>query len=321
MPNPSTILVTGPSISPRLLEPLAEAGNIVKAPKHTLTEDELIHELADADVYLYGGDEEATAAAIRSTTKLRLIAFYGVGYESFLDVEAVRVHGVRITNTPGTLNNSVAELTVGQLLNCRRKLTEYALKYMEGKSGDEEKQSDLGGHTVGVIGMGGVGTRIAEIMTRGFDADVSYFSRTRKEGLEDRLGIHYKELNDLFSTSESIIVMVPGNDETKGLVGEEQLKRLPMNSVLINTARPEIVEPTSLLTHLRSGRISGAAFDNFYGDEMDVTHELKRLQPSPLIITGHIGSLTHDARDAMTRKAVGSILRFLETGTDECLVV
>lgn len=321
MSNSPTILVTGSSIRPALLVPLTEAGYRVRVPEKTLTEQELIRELADVDVYLYGGDEVATPEAIRSTSKLRLIAFYGVGYESFLNVEAVRSHGVRITNTPGTLNNSVAEFTIGQLLNCRRKLTEYALKYMNGASGDEQQQSDIGNHNVGIIGMGGIGSRIAEILTNGFGADVSYFSRTRKVALERSLGIQYKELNDLFSDSESIIVMVPGNDETRGLVGENQLNRLSMGSVLINTARPEIVDAVSLLTHLHSGRIAGAAFDNFYKGDNDIVRELKELQPSPLIITGHIASLTNDARDAMAQRAVGSILNFLATGTDECLVV
>ncbi|AGZ41061.1 hypothetical protein AFR_13875 [Actinoplanes friuliensis DSM 7358] len=290
-------------------------------PDGTLTEAELIRELADTEVYLYGGDEEATAPVIESSVALRLIAFYGVGYESFMDVEAVRRHGVRVTNTPGTLNNSVAEFTIGQLLNCRRHLTEYALKYLNGSSGDEAKQSDLGAHTVGIIGMGGIGTRLAEILTKGFDANVAYFSRTRKPALEEQLGIRYTSLNELFEVSESLLVMIPGNSETRHLVGEEQLGRLRHGSVLVNTARPEIVEPGSLDANLRSGRISAAAIDGYYSEKTEETESLKQLQPHPLLITGHVASLTHDARDAMTRRAVGSILNFLDTGADECIVV
>ncbi|MGN2641167.1 2-hydroxyacid dehydrogenase [Nocardia takedensis] len=315
------VLVTGSSIDPDKLEPLVRAGCVVRAVDEELrTEDELVRALDEVRVYLLGGDEFATAKAIESSPALELIAFLGVGYESFMDVEAVREYGVRVTNTPNISSNSVAEFTIGQLLNCRRRLTEYTIGYADGLNGDEQKLRDIHGHPVGIIGMGGIGTRITEILTRGFGAEVSYYSRTRKRDVEDELGVVYRELTDLFSTVESVIVMIPGNSDTAGLIGDEQLRRLPEGSVLVNTARAEVVNPVDLLAHLKSGRIGAAAFDGFYRDDLPVTQELKRLQPSPLSITGSIASLTHDARDAMACRTVGSILNFLRHGTDEFLV-
>ncbi|WP_054814755.1 2-hydroxyacid dehydrogenase [Nocardia arizonensis] len=315
------VLVTGSSIDPKFLKQLESEGCVVRTVAEELrTEDALIRALDNVRIYLLGGNEVATAEVIRSAPDLELIAFLGVGYESFMDVDAVRERGIRVTNTPNISSNSVAEFTIGQLLNCRRRLTEYSIQYSNGLDGDEEKLRDVRGHSVGIIGLGGIGTRIAEILTRGFGAEVCYYSRTRKRDVEDALGITYRELTELFSTVESVIVMTPGNRETAGLIGDDQLCRLSEGSVLVNTARAEVVDPYGLLEHLNSGRLGAAAFDGFYRDDLPVTWELKKMQPSPLSITGGIASLTHDARDGMAERTVRSILNFLRDGTDEFLV-
>lgn len=314
------ILVTGASIKGELLRPLTDAGYEVFHPHHDLKEDELIDALSGCIAYIYGGEEEASERALKTAKDLKLLAFYGVGYESFLDVGAVKNLGIRISNTPGTLTNSVAEMTVAQLINCKRKLVHYAALYRDGVKGDEEVLSDIGGHSVGIIGLGEIGTRIAEILTMGFGCNVSYYSRTQKPETERKLGIKYVSLNELFADNEAVIVMTPGNAETASLIGAEQLLRAKPGFVLVNTARPEIVDQHALLEALNTDRVACAAFDKFYAPSPE-TDELLAMQTDKLLITNHIGSLTHDARDAMTVKAVRSVLNFLASGTDENLVV
>jgi lactate dehydrogenase-like 2-hydroxyacid dehydrogenase len=313
------ILVTGSSIKDELLDPLVTAGYDVVHPDYEIDETQLIKLLDGCEAYIYGGEEEASPTALGSAENLKLLAFYGVGYESFMDVDAVKALGIRISNTPGTLTNSVAEMTIAQLINCKRKLVEYSLAYMKRTHGKEEVLSDIGGHNVGIVGLGEIGTRIAEILSKGFGSNVKYYSRTRKKDIEKSLGIEYVDLDKLFKTCEAIIVMTPGNSETASLIGAKQIGAAQDGLILVNTARPEIIDQASLLDGIVSGKIGCAAFDKFYSDS-EATKTLLEMQPEKLIITNHVGSLTHDARDAMTRKAVNTVLNFLASGSDEYLV-
>jgi lactate dehydrogenase-like 2-hydroxyacid dehydrogenase len=316
------VLVTGSSVEERFFEPLKELGYIVANPKELLSEDELSRELSDAEGYLLGGDEFASAKALSKATKLKVISFLGVGYESFIDVKGVQELGIAVTNTPGVLANAVAEFTVGQLLNARRRLTQYCNAYARSESGKEQKQHDIAGHKVGIVGLGAIGTRIAEILVNGFKADVSYYSRTRKPDQEERLNIHYAELADLMREVEILIVMVPATPETRGLISSALLRTLPSGALLINTAKPEVVDPKGLADCLESGQIQIAAFDGFYEAAADgqLVERLKSWGTDRLLVTGHIASLTHDARDAMAARAVSSMCNVL-SGTADPYVV
>ncbi len=310
------ILVTGTSVRPELLQPLVEAGYEIINPTNLLSEEELKTALLSCSAYLLGGDEYASLGALSSAANLKVVAFLGMGYESFVDAAAAKTLGIAVTNTPGTLSNSVAEFTVGLVLSSTRKLFLYASEYALGRTGTEEKQRDLSALHVGIIGLGGIGTRIAEILRNGFGSHVSYYSRTRKPHLEADLGVSYLDLGSLVATVDVLIVMTPGNEHTKGLIGQSQVSALRPGTIVVNTARPEIVDQAALLEGLSSGQISYAAFDGFYDSNPELTEKLKAYVPTKLMITGHIGSLTSEARDGMARKATDSILAVLKPGTD-----
>lgn len=315
------ILVTGSSVDEKFLEPLKRLGFEVRNPTHLLSEEELATELSDSVGYLLGGDEFASATAMQNAPGLKVITFLGVGYESFVDINAARRFGITVTNTPGTLTNSVAEFTVGHLLNARRRLTEYCNAFANGKAGKEEKQKDLAGHIVGIVGLGTIGTRIAEILVQGFHSKVCYFSRTRKPIEEDRLGIEFLSLQELAKASEALIIMVPGNAETTGLISERITMLMQKGAILVNTSRPDIIAPEALAKGLESETISVAAFDGFYEGSGDTVQRLRSFMPDRLLVTGHIGSLTHDARDAMAEKAINSLCNLLTGKEDACVAV
>lgn len=190
---------------------------------------------------------------------------------------------------------------------------------MSGKVGEEEKQHDLSDLHVGILGLGGIGTRIAEILRRGFGSQVSYFSRTRKPAVEEALGISFVEIPLLLESVNVLVLMTPSTPETTGLIGIDEVKKMKPGVIVINTARPEIMTVESLRYGLESGIISYAAFDGFYEDSEDVSF-IKGLSPEKIMITGHIGSLTHEARDGMAKKAVRSIINVVKNGTDENIV-
>ncbi|MEU3772629.1 2-hydroxyacid dehydrogenase [Streptomyces sp. NPDC032472] len=315
------ILVTGSSVAQKHLDRLSESGFRVHVVPGLLSEDELGAELESCTAYLLGGDEFASRAALTRAKSLKVVGFLGVGYQSFVDADAAAELGIAVTNTPGTLTNSVAEFTIGLLLAQRRQIPSYAADYRSGNAGGEEKQHDLAGHRLGIIGLGAIGTRIAEIGALGLATETAYYSRTRKPEVEERLGIAYKDLHSLLSWAENLVVMVPDTPETRGMIGTDEVALLPAAGItLVNTARPSVVSPAALLQGLGSGRIRTAAFDGFYDADVPERDELLALPPSRLLVTGHIGSLTHDARDAMAVKCIQSIVNVV-TGEQDSYIV
>ena len=314
------ILVTGTSVRTGLLQPLIDAGFEVENPTHLLSESELKEYLKTSAGYLLGGDEFASKEALSTADILKVVAFLGMGYQSFVDVAAANEKGIPITNTPGTLSNSVAEFTVGLLLNSTRKLHKYATENAKGVTGQEEKQHDLSSLHVGIVGLGGIGTRIAEILRNGFNSKVSYFSRTRKENDEKRLNISYSPLEQLLTQVDVLILMTPNTPETTGMIGQAQINKMKKGAIIINTARPEIIDANALLAGLESGQIEYAALDGFYEAASSDGEKLKALVPQKLMVTGHIASLTHEARDGMAKLATSSIINLINTGSDKYVV-
>jgi glyoxylate reductase len=315
------VLVTGASIRPDLLDPLRAAGLEIENPQTTLSEAELTEKLATASAYLKGGGEVVTAASLARADALKVIAFFGMGYESSIDVEAARAKGVAITITHDALNNAMADLTLGLILSSVRRIHLVATRYEQGQPLAPEKRRDLAALNFGILGMGGSGERIAEVLRQGFHAPVSYFSRTRKPDLETRLGLAYRSFDDLMAESDVLVVIVAGNSGTWGMIDAAAIARAKPGQILINVARPAIVEPRALLAGLRDGPLSYAAFDGFFTEPADMLADLKALMPEKLMVTSHIGSLTHEARDAMGRKAVASVLNMLTRGEDADRVV
>ena len=188
--------------------------------------------------------------------------------------------------------------------------------YRRGEREIEQKQRDLISRTIGIIGLGTIGTHIAEILRFGFGATVNYYSRTRKQDEEARLGIGYLPLRELATQSDALIVMTPGNDTTYGFVDTDMVSLLPNGTLLVNTARPAIVTSRALEQGLADGKISVAVYDGFY-DGPEAATLLQKFGEDRLLVTGHIASLTSDARDGMSKMAVQSILNVTVNGTDE----
>jgi lactate dehydrogenase-like 2-hydroxyacid dehydrogenase len=315
------ILVTGGDLRPELLQPLSAAGFETEHTTRALSESELAEAMATACAMVLGGSQYVWGSALARAPELKVIAFVGMGYETYIDVAAAKARGVAVTNTPGTLNNAVADLTVGLILCAVRRIHLSASQFESGTFVEEPKQRDLAALQVGIVGMGGCGARIADVLRHGFGARVSYFSRTRKPDLEAQLSITYRPLDDLAASSDVLVAMTPGNAETTGLIGKALLGRAKPGLILVNTSRPGVVDPQALLDGLTSGKIAYAAFDGFYKEPPALAAALKALMPEKLMVTRHIGSLTHDARDAMVKNAVKSVLNMLATGDDPARVV
>jgi glyoxylate reductase len=236
---------------------------------------------------------------------LRIVANYGVGYDR-VDVEACRLRGIVVTNTPGVLDAATADLAFALILAARRRLVEGDALIRYGRwSGSWAEDilvaEELSGSTLGIVGLGRIGSAVAR-RARGFDLRVLYTQRTQ---IETELG-EFRDLDRLLAESDVVTLHLPRTPETEGLIDARRLGLLRDGACFVNTARGEIVDERALVQELVSGRIV-AGLDVFT-DEPNVPEELLGL-PN-VVLTPHIGSGTAEAREAMTRLVVDNLLAF-----------
>ncbi|MDX6423351.1 MAG: glyoxylate reductase [Gaiellaceae bacterium] len=236
---------------------------------------------------------------------LRLVANYGVGYDG-IDVEACARRGIAVTNTPEALGVATADLTMALVLATRRRLVEGDRFVREGKWASGWVVGDLlgdeiGGATLGIIGLGRIGGAVAT-RARAFGMNVLH-ARRQDVGSPDR-----RELDDLLRESDVVTIHAPLTDETLGLLDARRLALLRDGACLINTARGAIVDEDALVAELTSGRLRAGL--DVYAHEPHVPKALLGL-PN-VVLSPHVGSATPATREAATAELVANILAALE---------
>jgi glyoxylate reductase len=248
----------------------------------------------DVEALIVSGDRVDDAVLDRLPS-LRLVANYGVGYDS-VDLDACRARGVAVTNTPGVLDAATADLAFALILATRRRLVEGDAMIRAGRWATSWSEApflgrDLSGSTLGIVGLGRIGSVLAR-RAEAFDMRVVFHRRSG--------GI---ALDELLAQSDVVSLHVPLSAETTGLISRERLALMPDGATLVNTARGAVVDEDALVAELVSGRIS-AGLDVFV-HEPRVPEALFGL-PN-VVLTPHIGSGTVETRAAMTRIVVDNI--------------
>jgi glyoxylate reductase len=256
---------------------------------------------------MIAANEPVGDAVLELLPDLRLLANYAVGFDQ-VDLAACAHRGVAVTNTPGVLDHTTADLAFALLLAAQRRLVEGDRQVRDGEwqSGWQAAAlgTDVGGSTLGIVGLGRIGKAVAR-RARGFDMHVLYAQRHRLGPEEEReLGVEWRELDRLLTEVDALSLHVPLSPETTALIDERRLALLRDGACLVNTARGDVVDEQALVRELVSGRLR-AGLDVF-SREPDVPEELLRL-PN-VVLTPHIGSATRETREAMTRVAVENVL-------------
>jgi glyoxylate reductase len=254
-----------------------------------------------------GVDDELLEAA---GPQLRVVANFAVGYDN-VDLEACRSRGVVVTNTPGVLTNATAELALALTIAAARRMSDAEAALRGGAWAGWDPGAYLGtelsGSTFGVVGMGRIGRRYAELIAP-LAGRIIYMARSDKPDVEGTLGALRVELSELLSEADVVSLHVPGTPETEGLIGSAELETMRRHAVLVNTARGSLLDAPALAEALRDGRIGAAGLDVFEG-EPRVPAEL--LAAPRCVLVPHIGSATNRARDAMARLAAENVLAAL----------
>jgi glyoxylate reductase len=253
-------------------------------------------------------DRELLAAA---GPQLRVIANFAVGTDN-VDLEACRAAGVTVTNTPDVLTNATAELALALTLAAGRLLGEAERDLRAGAwtgwDPGAYRGLELSGATVGVVGLGRIGTRYAELLS-GFGAGLLYAGPSSKPGAETRLGARRAEFSELLGAADVISLHAPASAATRHLIDDAALRLVRPHAVLVNTSRGALVDLGAVAAALREGRLGAAGLDVFEGEPV-VPPEI--LEAPRAVLTPHVGSATVRARDAMARTVAENVIAVLE---------
>ena len=242
---------------------------------------------------------------------LKVSANFAVGYDN-VDLDACRERGVIVTNTPDVLTQATAELALALTLAAGRRMSDAERDLREGRWQGWDPAAyrglELRGSTVGVIGMGRIGARYAELVAA-LGARVLYASRTPRPEAEQAIGASRVELAELLNESDVVSVHAPASDETHRMIGRAEVDLIGPQGVLVNTSRGPLVDADAVAEALKDGRLGAAGLDVYEG-EPNVPSSL--LDAPRAVLLPHIGSATVPSRDGMARTAAENAIAVLE---------
>jgi glyoxylate reductase len=250
---------------------------------------------------------------------LKVIANMAVGYDN-VDVEAAKARGVVVTNTPGVLDETTADVAFMLLLAAARRLGESERVLRAGRwewwGPKLFMGPDVWGKKLGIVGLGRIGQAVAR-RARGFDMEILYHNRSRREEAEEELGASYLELDELLETADFITLHTPLTDETRHLIDAPELERMKPEAVLVNTSRGPVVDEAALADALAGGRIFAAGLD-VYEEEPKVHPKLLELEN--VVLAPHIGSGSIETRVKMAVLAAENLAAVLRGEQPKTLV-
>ena len=262
--------------------------------------------LAEADALYSIGNITIDAKLLEKAPKLKVIAQASVGYDN-IDLAACTARGIAVGNTPGVLVDAVADLAYALLLDSARSIVRGAEHVRSGKWGERKGLGfgvDLAGKTLGIVGMGDIGSAVA---TRALASKMRIVYHNRHPRTDDvKLGVRYVEFEELLHTADFILVTVNLNASTTGMFGKEEFSKMKPSARFINVSRGKVVDTMALYEALKDGLLAYAALDVVEPEPLPGEHPLLTL-PN-ITVTPHIATSTVETRNAMAKLAADNIL-------------
>lgn len=272
--------------------------------KEALTKEDIIRILPEYDAMLSIFSFPIDKEILDVGKKLKLISNYGVGYNN-IDIRYARKKGIAVSNTPQSVCNPTAELTMALMLSAARRVAECDRRIRMEKETMWGTMQNLGfgleGKTLGIIGLGNIGKNVAR-KAEAFGMKIIYHNQRSEVP-----GYQKTDLTTLLKEADFISIHTPLTPETRHLIGKQELLLMKKTAILINTARGAVIDENALAECLSRREIAGAALDVFES-EPHITEQLYRLEN--VILLPHIGTGTIDARIAMGKEALGNIIHF-----------
>jgi glyoxylate reductase len=297
------------------LDMLKEAGHQVTVSEfdRPLTRDELKSKVANSDAVLSQLVDKIDKEIMDAAGKqLKVIANYAVGYDNIAIADAEAKH-ILITNTPDVLTDAVADHAFALMLAVARRVVESDRFSRAGKYTAWQPFLMLGqdvmGKTLGIIGMGRIGSALAHRAAKGFGMKIVYTDQKPNAELDAEIGSKLVTLDELLKISDFISVHVPLLPTTRHMISTKQFEMMKKTAVFVNTSRGPVVDEVAVRDALKKGDIFGAGID-VWENEPKLTPGLAELEN--IVITPHIASATFEARDNMSRVAATNIIAALK---------
>ncbi|KAF9526644.1 2-hydroxyacid dehydrogenase [Crepidotus variabilis] len=251
-------------------------------------------------------------------SSVRWIAHNGAGYDP-VDVHACIAKGIYLSNTPGAVDDATATTALYLLLSTFRQysIAERSLRSLTWKpKGLNSITHDISGKTLAILGLGGIGSRLAELV-RPFPMRVIYHSRNRSKNAPSYCE-YFADVEEMLKQADVLSVHVPLRDETIGLVGEKWIRTLKKGAIIINTARGKIIDEEAIIRALEDGHLGAVGLD-VYPNEPEVNPRLLDFPNATLL--PHMGTENQDTQKTMEVRALTNLRDFLTSGMGKDLVI
>jgi gluconate 2-dehydrogenase len=267
--------------------------------------------LADADGAI-GASVKVTPAMLAGAKRLKVLSTISVGVDNF-DIADLTRRGIVLAHTPDVLTESTADTVFALILASARRVVELAewvkAGHWHGSISEAQYGVDVHGKTLGIVGLGRIGGALARRAALGFGMRVLYTNRHPNETAEHEYGARRVALAQLLAESDFVCVQVPLTPETRKLIGAQELKAMKRSAILINASRGAIVDEAALIGALADGTIAGAGLDVFEHEPLAADSPLLRM--NNVVALPHIGSATHETRNAMALCAAQNVVAAL----------
>ncbi len=278
-----------------------------------LTVEGLKKIVGDYDAVLSFLTNKIDASIIDFASKhLKVIANFAVGFDN-IDARAAGARGIAVCNTPGVASESVAEHTFAMILALNKMIIEQDRFVRDGKYKKWDPNlflsHQLWGQTIGIIGLGRIGTFVGQIANGGFRMKIFYFDIRRAEDFELLTDAKFESIHEILKKADIVSLHVPLSDKTRHMIGSEEFKLMKNSAILINTARGPIVDEEALVWAIKEKEIAGAGLD-VYEHEPDISGELLKMEN--VVFSPHTASATFETRNEMSRIAAQNIIDVLD---------
>jgi len=252
---------------------------------------------------MIGAGRKLGREQLESATRLEVVSSISVGYDNY-DVGYFNERGIMLTNTPDVLTESTADLGFSLIMSSARRVAELDAWTKAGQWKRSVEASHFGtdvhGKTLGIVGMGNIGAAIARRGRLGFNMPIIYSGNSRKTEVEQELGAQFRSLDQLLAEADFVCLVVPLSEKTRHLISRRELALMKPGAILINISRGAVVDEPALIEALQNGTIRGAGLDVY---EKEPLSESPLFQLSNAVTLPHIGSGTHETRQAMAERA------------------
>ncbi len=259
-------------------------------------------------------NDKIDASVMDELLSIKVISNIAVGYDN-IDIAGATERGIMVTNTPGVLTETTADLAFALLVSAARKVPEADQYTRAGKFKNWQLMQvhmgvDIYEKTLGIVGMGAIGQAVARRAKKGFDMRIVYHSSSRNESAEKEFEAKFAAFEELLAVSDFISIHVPLTKKTKHMFSTQEFKKMKHTAILINTARGPVVDEAALAEALKDGQIRGAALDVFE-EEPAVHPGLIKLKEN-VVLTPHIGSASIETRLRMAKMAALNMVEALK---------